>query len=131
MWQVSKKALEAAKETEAALRNELFAITFPAGLVGTDNYELGQGYKLKGVGKINYNLNNKDGATEKALGVLETLGNEGTFIAERLVSWKPTLSVTEYKSLSADSPYKRIIDAVLTTSPGLPTLELVEPKAKK
>lgn len=128
-WAIAKKTLAVAVETEMALRKELFALAFKADLVGTENYELGNGYKLKGVGKINYNVDTAH--VDEALAAIENCGNEGKFIAERLISWKPALSLTEYKQLSSEGPYKKLIDKVITTSPATPTLEIVEPKAKK
>lgn len=120
---------------ERHMRNVCFGIYFNHA-DGTENFELGNGYKLKGVASINYTLDHKpvegggDTALEKALDAIDKIGNEGSFIGERLVKWKPELSVSEYKSLAADSPIKKAIDAVLTTKPGSPTLEIIEPKAK-
>lgn len=56
-------------------------------------------------------------------------GEAGELIAERLIKWTPELSLTEYKQLS--DKYRKIIDDVITASEGMPTLEIVEPKAKK
>lgn len=128
-WTESAKKLAEAKEIELALRNEVIALNFEGHKEsGTENVELGNGYKLKAVFKLNYRLNNTDDAVDKALSKLEKAGTEGAFIAERLVKWKPELSVTEYGKL--DPKFKKIIDEVITTSPGTPSLELVEPKSK-
>lgn len=128
-WTEAAKKLAEAKEVELALRNEVIALNFEGHKEsGTENVELGNGYKLKAVFKLNYRLNNTDDAVDKALSKLEKAGTEGAFIAERLVKWKPELSVTEYGKL--DPKFKKIIDEVITTSPGAPSLELVEPKSK-
>ena len=128
-WTEAAKKLAEANEIELALRNEVIAINFAEHKEsGTENVELGNGYKLKAVFKLNYRLNNTDDAVDKALSKLEKAGTEGAFIAERLVKWKPELSVTEYGKL--DPKFKKIIDEVITTSPGTPSLELVEPKSK-
>lgn len=128
-WQEAVKALAVAKEAEAALRNEVIAANFAEHKdEGTENVELGNGYKLKAVFKLSYTLDNKEEGVDKALTKLEKMGAEGQFVAERLVRWKPELSVSEYKKL--DEKYKKVIDTVLTTKPGLPSLELVEPKSK-
>ena len=111
-----------------ALRKAIFEVQFPNHSEGTARVPLGNGYQLKAVGKLNYKLDNKDGATEKALEELETAGNEGKFLADRLVKWSPELSITEYRKL--DPQYKVIIDKVLTINPGAPTLEIEEPKAE-
>lgn len=129
-WQEAVKALAVAKEAEAALRNEVIAANFASHKEeeGTENIELGNGYKLKAVFKLSYTLDNKEEGVDKALTKLEKMGAEGQFVAERLVRWKPELSVSEYKKLA--EKYKKIIDEVLTTKPGLPSLELIEPKSK-
>lgn len=133
-WQQADAALAAAKEREMTLRSQVMTTCFPDAEVGTNNLELGKGYKLKGVRKLNYNLANGAGETEAALDAITKLGNEGQFIAERLVGWTPKLSLTEYKKLEETNPthkkIKDIIDAVLTVTDGAPTLEVVEPKAK-
>ena len=132
-WQEAERALNAAKEKEMALRTKVFGTCFPDAEVGTNTLELGKGYKLKGVRKLNYNLANGQGETEAALDQIAALGNEGAFIAERLVGWTPKLSLTEYKKLEPKNnpTHKRIkelIDAVLTVTDGAPTLEVVTPK---
>lgn len=134
-WQEADKALAAAKEREMELRTTTFEYLFPNAEVGTNTYELGKGYEVKGVRKLNYNLANGQGETEAALDAIAKLGNEGQFIAERLVGWTPKLSLTEYKKLEPDANpthkrIKEIIDGVLTITDGAPTLEVKEPKAK-
>ena len=131
-WEESVKALAAAKEAEAALRREALAETFqfdPEALrEGTENLELGNGYKLKAVFKISRNLNNENDAVDKVLSKIEKAGAEGQFIAERLVKWKPELSVSEYKKLP--EKFKKMIDEVVTSKEATPSLELVAPKSK-
>lgn len=128
-WQNAKNALELAKETELELRNEIVAGVFdPTKEEGTETFELGNGYKIKAVKKLNYTLNNEDDAVDRALTKIEKLGAEGKFIADRLVKWKPDLSISEYRQLG--DKYKKHIDEVLTVKPGTPSLTLIEPKAK-
>ena len=131
-WEESVKALAAAKEAEAALRKEVLAEAFafdPEALrEGTENFELGNGYKLKAVFKISRNLNNENEAVDKVLSKIEKTGPEGVFIAERLVKWKPELSVTEYKKLP--EKFKKLFDEVVTSKEAMPSLELVAPKSK-
>jgi hypothetical protein len=127
-WIDAQRALYAAAEAEMAARKEVVA-AFPFDAdkdEGTQNIDLANGWKLKVVKKLNYTLNNKEDATDRALEKLEKLGAEGVFVAERLVKWKPELSISEYRKLT--DQYKSIIDAVLTTSPGAPSLSLIEPK---
>ena len=131
-WEQAVKALAAAKDTEAALRKEVLAEAFafdPEALrEGTENFELGNGYKLKAVFKISRNLNNENEAVDKVLSKIEKTGPEGAFIAERLVKWKPELSVSEYKKLP--EKFKKLFDEVVTSKEAMPSLELVAPKSK-
>ena len=131
-WEQAVKALAAAKDAEAALRKEVLAEAFafdPEALrEGTENFELGNGYKLKAVFKISRNLNNENEAVDKVLVKIEKTGPEGVFIAERLVKWKPELSLTEYKKLP--EKFKKLFDEVVISKEATPTLELVAPKSK-
>ena len=131
-WEQTVKALAAAKDAEAALRKEVLAEAFafdPEALrEGTENFELGNGYKLKAVFKISRNLNNENEAVDKVLSKIEKTGPEGAFIAERLVKWKPELSVSEYKKLP--EKFKKLFDEVVTSKEAMPALELVAPKSK-
>ena len=131
-WEAAVKALAAAKDAEAALRKEVLAEAFafdPEALrEGTENFELGNGYKLKAVFKISRNLNNENEAVDKVLSKIEKTGPEGAFIAERLVKWKPELSVTEYKNLP--DKFRKLIDEVVTSKEATLALELVAPKSK-
>ena len=131
-WEQAVKALAAAKDAEAALRKEVLAEAFafdPEALrEGTENFELGGGYKLKAVFKISRNLNNENEAVDKVLSKIEKTGPEGAFIAERLVKWKPELSVSEYKKLP--EKFKKLFDEVVTSKEAMPSLELVAPKSK-
>ena len=129
-WLDAKKALDEAKAAEAVLRVAVIALyPFDEDVrEGTQYIDLANGYKLKVVKKQNYKLANKENETDKALDKLEALGERGKLIAERLVKWSPELSISEYRLLGPDE--RGIIDEVLTVSPGLPTVELVEPKSK-
>lgn len=130
-WRKAEKKLADAKAEEIRLRNLAILLNFPNHTdadEGTQNAELGNGYKLKAVFKQNYNLADGD-AVDAALTKMESLGAEGTFLAERIVKWKPELSLSEYRKL--EPQYKAIVDTVLTTKPGQASLEFVEPKSKK
>lgn len=128
----AKRDLAAAADRECTLRKACVSVFFPddatnVNAEGTRNFELAQGYKLKAVFKLNYNL--KQAEIDAALTAMEKLGNQGKFLAERIVKWKAELSVKEYREL--EPAYKALIDKVLTTSPGLPSLEIVAPPAAR
>lgn len=136
-WEASKAALEAAKEAEMTLRKKVVDIAFdPNKKAGTERVELANGYELKSVKKINYGfVKGVDGKgvdknkIDAALAVIEADGPVGELIAQRLVKWSPELSLTEYKQLS--EAHKKAIDAVIVTSDGAPTLEIVPPKGQR
>lgn len=135
-WQAKKAALETAKEQEMDARKA--AVMFmhdPSKSGTTENVELGGGYKATMKVPLRYGfVQNAEGRTdkakiEKALAKIEKDGEAGELIAERLIKWTPELSLTEYKQLP--DKYRKIIDDVIITSEGTPTLEIKEPKAKK
>ncbi len=132
-WQKSKDALETAKNDEMLLRKLVVAVyTNPDKNKGTERVELGNGWELKTVKKISYKLVSKvEGvstvdAVSAACVSLGSLSPEASVIAQRLVKWSADLSVSEYGKLTPEM--KAIIDEVLVTDEGAPTVELIEPK---
>lgn len=125
-WQESQKALAKAKEAEAVNRQAVIALFNAApDASGVQNIDLGSGYKLKATFKLNHKIS---GDVTKMLDKLEKSGDEGKFIAERLVKFKPELALTEYKNLP--DKLRKLVDEFIVTSPALPSVELVEPKSK-
>jgi len=120
--------LSALKEREMELRKYIVNRAFPKKEEGVNKRELGAGYTLKATIKYNYVLDSDNDKIDAALEKLAKVDNEGSFIADRLVNWKATLSVSEYRQL--DPKYKKIIDEVVTVNDAAPTLEIVEPKKK-
>lgn len=134
-WEASKLTLEKAKEDEMNLRKKAVDFTFdPAKKSGTERVELGGGWIAKAVKKINYGWV-KDGEKvnkhkiDDVLDTIEKTVENGGLIAERLVKWTPELSLTEYKLLPEAA--KALIDTVIVTSDGAPTLEIIPPKGTK
>lgn len=138
-WENAKKTLESVKLTEMDLRKQVVAAMFPDPRVGVNNVDLGRGYTLKYTRSLEYGLDKSDDAThtEEAADLIEALGNEGKFLADRLIKWEPKLSVSEYKALVTTGPnpnpthvkIKDIIDKVLTIKDGSPKLEVAVPKS--
>lgn len=129
-WDHAKKALDAAKSAEASLRKEVLKDFYDFGgesdlREGTENLELGNGYRLKATFKLSRKLENKNHETEEALAQIATFEN-GILYAERLVKWSPELSVSEYKKLPEN--VRAVIDACVTSKAATPSLEIVEPK---
>lgn len=127
-WQAAAKLLEETKTDEMNKRLLVFSSFFPNPKEGVNNLELGAGYILKGTHKLSYSVTNKDGVANKCIDAIRLTGNEGPFIADRLIDWKPSLSTSEYKK--ADDKYKKLLEPCLTIKPGSPSLELVAPKGK-
>lgn len=134
-WEEAKETLAFAKERELILRNEVVALFSDADQKkGTENVLLDDGAKLKIVKKLSYNLKAELEEVENALDKIEALGPQYEIIASRLVKWKAELSVSEYNKLDdteGGDKIKKIIDEVIIIKEATPTVELVEPKAKK
>lgn len=131
-WREAQQKLASAKDEEMSLRkrvlSEIYSFDPEALREGTENVELGQGYKLKAVFKIDYKLSNENEAVDKVLTKMEKAGAEGAVLAERLVKWEPKLSISEYKNLP--DKFRKLIDEIVTTKEATPSLELVVPKSK-
>ncbi len=125
------------KEKELELRKYIVNRAFPQKEEGTNTLELGNGYELKAVVKYNYKLADND-TVEKTLQEIAAIGNEGSFIADRLVSWTPNFLKTEYTKLqedagTGDETAKKILkltEKMLTINDAAPTLTIKEPKVK-
>ena len=125
-----KKELAVIKAKELELRKEVLKLTFnyeSDDREGTENIELGEGWKLKAVFKLTRKLGDKE-EVDKALTKIEKSGPEGALVAERLVNWEPKLNKKEYDILPPK--FKKLFDEVLTIKPGLPSVSLVPPKGK-
>lgn len=138
LWQKRKDAIETAKSEEMDLRKYIVGRAFPQKQEGTNTKEIGdQGWQLKSVVKYNYNLADND-TVEAALNKIASMGNQGPFIADRLVKWSASFLLTEYRQLQEDAAKGEVfakdclkeIEAMLTITEGAPTLAIVEPKVK-
>lgn len=144
-WRQAKVDATQAVETERALRAQVTEMLFPNPVKGTQRYDLGEGWKVKLVHSMTPTLGDKDligdgqkvpviDQVDTVLNEIEKCGNVGPVFAERLVKWKPELSMTEYEKL--DTAYedqkriKALIDSILTLKPAAPQLEIEAPKAK-
>lgn len=129
-WKEWKAKLDEAKKAEAELRKQVidaFSEENPDTASGTENIDIGYGYKLKIVHKLEYTLDNANDyeKTDKALDEIEESVEHGELLVDRLIRRKLELSVSEYKKLPAAA--KKIIDKVVTTKPGAKSVELVAP----
>lgn len=137
-WDRLKKNVELAKEAELDLRKYIVKREFPKPNEGINTLELGGGYQLKAGVKYNYNLADND-TVEACLEKISGLGNAGSAIADRLVSWKPHFLLSEFRQLQEDkekgSKFANdaldLISEMLTITEAAPTLEIKSPKIKK
>lgn len=126
------------KVKELELRKYIVDRAFPKKEEGTNTKELGNGYELKAVVKFNYKLSDND-VVEKTLEEIAKVGNEGPFIADRLVGWTPNFYKTEYNKLQDEAAagnefakqVLKITEKMLTITDAAPTLTIKEPKGKK
>ncbi len=131
-WLAAKATLEAAKNNELELRNILAKMCFPNPVKGTQRIDLGEGYSLKMVHKVNYKIDAEK--VEDVLDEIEKVGNEGQFLGERLVKLQYDLSVSEYGKLDVSNPthkkVKALLDKIVTTTDATPAMEFEVPKPK-
>jgi hypothetical protein len=135
-WEASKVALDTAKADEMKARKTAFQFAFGGeAKEGTNRVELNNGYALKGVRKVNYKIAASNEAVDRAEDLMPTLGNEATFLFERIIVWTPDFSKSEYNKLDTGNPTHRAvkaeIDKLIETSDGAPTLEIEAPKGSK
>lgn len=139
-WRISAQELAVAKELEARLRAVVFELNFPTPDEGVNRTDLPDGYKLKADYPFNYRLANKEKETEKALDDITAISQQAGFIADRLIVWKPDISIKEYRLLNPDKPEAQsedqkkilaVLAPILTITPGSPQLEIEAPKAKR
>ncbi len=133
-WQSAKDLLAEAKENEMNWRKYAVKRAFPVMEEGTNTQPLGNGYMLKAVAKRNYKLLDND-VVRSCLARISKIGNKGSFVAERLVSWTPNFLLTEYRELEAAETddakaMLRICHEMLVIDEAAPTLNIVAPKEK-
>ena len=137
LWQRMKERIETAKNNEMELRKFAVSLLVPEKKEGMNTVELGNGYQAKAQIKYNYVLADND-TVEQCLNKISKVGNKGSFIADRLVSWKPNFLLTEFRQL-CDEKEKgskeadeilNIVNEMLTITEAAPTLDIKEPKKK-
>ena len=121
-WRELQIRMKQLKSREIELRKLIVQESFDPNMVeGTETIDLGNDYKLKCRHNLRYNVERDN---EKVLQVVSKLPVD---VAKRILKWKADLSLTEYKQL--DKEHKKLVDKIVTTVPGSPVLELVEPKS--
>jgi len=122
-WRLAKEEADRVKPIiakELELRKMAFAAFYPVPDEGTNSMELFQGWKLKGVYKLERKVD------ETALpAVTKKLVDMGVNV-DTLISWKPDLKTAVYRELTAEQ--REVFDQALTIKPGSPTMEIIPPK---
>lgn len=125
-WRRAKAEADAVKPIiakEQELRKQVFAAFYPDPKEGTNTLDLAEGWKLKGVYKLDRKID------EAALPAVTEQLREMGVNADTLVKWSPNLKTATYKELTAEQ--RAVFDQALIIKPGLPAIELVAPKAKE
>lgn len=123
-WSGNATALTKLKKIEMDQRKELSAELFPDPKVGTQHHELGGGYKVTFVHKMDTKL---DAAAYALIQPeLEKLGDHAKDELSNAVTFKPSLVMKGYESLSED--VKELFDEAITVKPASPAMKLVVPK---
>jgi hypothetical protein len=144
-WRDKAAQLAKIKASEMLLRQRVFKHFFPAPGEGTNNAQLPDGTKIVGKYPITRKVDEGKLAALKAWTVadmrayLESLGvtTQGVpdetkvtdflkISVDKLVEWDPKLSITEYRTLTAEQ--MTIFDSILEIKPGSFALDIILPK---
>lgn len=137
-WQYVQSKLASAKKDEIEWRNYVAKRAFPEPKEGTNILALGNGYILKAVVNYHYNLLDND-VVESTLNKIAKIGNQGAFVADRLVSWTPNFLKTEYTKLKEDAEagsleakeMLKLVNEMLVITDAAPKVEIKEPRKGK
>ncbi len=123
-WHDAQLALHEATTRERQVRDAFVAQVFPGAIDGTHHAEVGNGYSIKYVQTTRLDIVNTP-AMKELVNKFAQHG-ETSAIAQKLLSWKPRLSVTQYKALPLWA--RGLLDEHVTSTPNAPQLELMVPK---
>ena len=122
-WDATQKQLTALKAREMEMRKYIVESNsqgIDADIIGTQNVDLGNGWKLKAVIKDTYTLDKDNDKVEAALDKLDD------WQADRLVKWSARMVKKEYDELT--EAQRAAFNDVVTIKRAAPTLTLVPPK---
>lgn len=122
-WYTATQELQKAKAREILLRLKIFKFYFPTPKEGTNTFILPDDYQLKGVHVISRDI---DIAAAK---VLSPKFAEEKIAVDKLIEWKPSLKVGEYRELTAEQV--QLFDQCLIVKNGTPSLKIEPPSKKK
>lgn len=119
-WDQVKKDAALLAQREMELRMFVFKAGFKDPKEGTNKRPLSGGYVLNAVHKINRTID------RAALPTMNELLTEKGVSPDRIIQYKPELSVSGYKAQSDE--VRAIVDMAIVAKPGAPSLEIVLPK---
>ena len=122
-WAAKAAALIDLKAAEMELRKKLFKFAFPTPKENTNTFELGGGWSMKAVHKINRKID------EAALPAITAKLKEMGVSTDALVKWNPELQTANYRLLAENT--RLVFEEALIVTEGSPSLELVPPKTPK
>lgn len=123
-WSGNANALAKLKVLEMAQRKELGEALFPDPKVGTQHYDLGSGYKVTFVHKMDTKL---DAAAYSLIQPeLEAMGEDVKALLSNVITYKPSLVMKGYESLTGE--VKDLFDEAITLKPASPSMKLIVPK---
>lgn len=119
-WLKLKSALATVKAKEGILRQKIIKTFFAAPKEGTNNFELGNGYKLKFTHKLQRDI-------DEALltNLLPSFAEKGINVDD-LIERKPSLKIKPWRELTEEQAL--VFNQVVTTKPAAGTMEFVKPK---
>ncbi len=129
-WYKLQQKLGKLKSEEAMLRARIFSDLFPDPVEGTNNYDIndGTGAVLKATHVINRNIDMGSlEALDKAIRTPDA--NLPKLPLRKLVEWKPSLVLKEYRSLTEEE--RHVFDQCLIIKEGSPQMKIEIPKRAK
>lgn len=131
-WDNAKDVLARAKESEMEARKATVAFAFPNAGAGTSRIELNNGYKLKLAQSETYSIKASNDAVDAAEDQANEAGGVVKFLFERIITWTPNFSKSEYNKIDTGTEEgrraKTLVDSLIESKMGSPTLTIEEPK---
>jgi len=129
-WRELSTQLGTIKNEESQLRTRLVLDNFNAEkLEGSETIDIGWGWRLKATKDLNVTATNESQQTEA---LLQAIAGFDPDAAQNLIRWKPEVNMKVYREMLAiaegDPILRGLLAAAITVKPGMPQLEMIEPK---
>jgi hypothetical protein len=125
-WYALKQQLDELKDKEVILRQFIVNGLFPTPVEGTNTHPIndGTGAVVKATCPINRAVQVEQ--LEELKKSLQADNNLPKLNLDKLIKWKPEVSIKEYRTLTEEE--LKLFDQVLVIKPGMPGLEIMIPK---